>query len=192
MNIFDAVALLSISYIFPLPFWWFVIHSKFLALRKFGLGFHIMIMAIWVMIGIILFKYSFKILAYRLETRYTFFAGILLTCLVVFIDLKRQQDFSFTTIIGLPEVLPKKYKSKLITQGVFSYIRHPRYLEYILFALAMAFVTGSVICYLFFIYTLVAFNFLARLEEKELIQRFGKKYLAYMKRVPRFLPGLRA
>ena len=108
--------------------------------------------------------------------------------LVVFIDLYRGRNFSFAALIGLPEFFPKKYNRMLVTTSIFSYIRHPRYLEYILFALAMAFVTGLVISYLFFVFTFVAFNLLARYEEKELIQRFGRKYIAYVKKVPRFIP----
>ncbi len=190
MNFFEVIALLSIGYIFPLPFWWFLIHSKFNFLRRFGYGYHLLMGAIWILLGWSLFNYSSKILSYRLETKYTFFAGIILALLVAIIDLKRQQNFSFTTIIGLPEMLPKRYKSKLVDQGIFSYIRHPRYLEYMLFALAMAFITGLAVTYAFFIYCVIFFYLLAVYEEKELVKRFGKKYVVYMNRVPRFVPRI--
>ena len=190
MNIFDAVAFGYIVYMLILPVWWLGIHSRIREIRRLGWAYYMLPVLLFFLITFFIFYNYSTVSQYRINTFYTFFAGIILAGITMMIDLYRGTNYSFSTLIGLPEFFPRKYKSKLITSGIFSYIRHPRYLEYMLFALGMAFLTGLIICYLLFFYVLIAFNIIARYEEKELIQRFGKKYIAYMKRVPRFLPKI--
>ncbi|HIH42596.1 TPA: isoprenylcysteine carboxylmethyltransferase family protein [Candidatus Woesearchaeota archaeon] len=190
MNFFDAIALIVIAYVLPIPFAWYIVHNKIKIFIRLGYFNYILSYGTCFAIGYFLFVVHPQLSLFKLSTYYTFIPGIVIALFVIYLDIKRQATFPFRTLIGLPEFMPRKYKSKLITSGIFGYIRHPRYLEYILSALAMAFITGLIISYIFFIYTLFAFNILAGIEEKELVQRFGKKYLAYMKKVPRFIPKL--
>lgn len=189
--ILDILALLYAAYMLILPFWWLGIHLKVAFVRKLKWIYYITPVILFVLIMIIIFNNYSLITKVKVNTYYTFYIGVLLAILVGVIDFYRSRNFSFFTLIGLPEFFPRKYNRKIINSGIFSYIRHPRYLEYILFALAMAFITGLVISYLFFVFTLIAFNILARYEEKELVERFGKKYIDYMKKVPRFIPKIK-
>lgn len=186
----DMSALLYAAFMLIIPFWWLGIHKKNAFVRKLKWIYYIIPVLSFLLIAVILlYNYSY-FAQFRTNTYYTFFFGILLAIFVMLIDIYRGRYFSFFTLIGLPEFFSHKYKRALVTTGIFADIRHPRYLEYILFALAMAFITGLLISYLFFVYTLIAFNILVRYEEKELVQRFGNKYIKYMKKVPKFIPKL--
>ncbi len=79
---------------------------------------------------------------------------------------------------------------KLVTTGLYRYIRHPMYAS--LFYLAWgAFlkdvsVTSSIILALAMAFLLV----LAKVEEREMVAKFGPSYAAYMRATRRFIPFL--
>ena len=56
---------------------------------------------------------------------------------------------------------------------------------------AMALLTNFATIYFLFVINVVAILLIARLEERELLDRFGSRYAEYAKAVPRFLPRVR-
>ena len=91
----------------------------------------------------------------------------------------------FTPIISIQE------GHKLIIRGPYKYVRHPSYtsllVEYLGFALAVSnwisFV--AVICFLF-----PAMLYRIKIEEKELVKRFGQDYISYRKRTKMLIPWI--
>ena len=81
--------------------------------------------------------------------------------------------------------------SELITRGIYAHIRHPHYLGGIVWALSFTFFFRSYWVLLVWIISLPMFYYLARSEEKKLIEKFGEDYLDYKKRVGMFLPRIR-
>jgi protein-S-isoprenylcysteine O-methyltransferase Ste14 len=78
--------------------------------------------------------------------------------------------------------------SKLITTGVYKYIRHPMYLSLILVGFGvLAKDCGYLQCF-FAIINFIALIFTARVEEKEMIIKFGEDYRIYMKKTKMFIP----
>jgi protein-S-isoprenylcysteine O-methyltransferase Ste14 len=77
----------------------------------------------------------------------------------------------------------------VLTRGVFGRVRHPLYLAAILFYLGMLLFTFSIIAGIVVIVIIIFYNYIARYEEKLLIEKFGPEYEEYMKRVPRWIPG---
>lgn len=70
---------------------------------------------------------------------------------------------------------------------IYSVLRHPAYAGALMVCLSGAFFTFTI--YSFVVYTLLLFGFYIHVyfvEEKELIQRFGKSYQNYRNRVPAF------
>ncbi len=80
-------------------------------------------------------------------------------------------------------ILPK---NKLIIKGPFNYSRHPIYVGHITIVLGLSLIFGSLHLFIYTIFLILALNYLAKKEEEELIKRFGKSYLDYIKKVPRF------
>ena len=81
----------------------------------------------------------------------------------------------------------------LAATGIYSYIRHPQYLEYLGFILVMfgfllqwpTLLTLAMFPVLVFMYAR-----LARIEEREALAEFGAEYQRYMRQVPGFIPRL--
>jgi len=83
--------------------------------------------------------------------------------------------------------------TRLVTNGPFSRVRNPLYLGNILIYLGLSIMANAwlpwialvVVVWFVFQYALIV-----SLEEEFLKQKFGAEYIAYMNRVPRFLPRL--
>jgi len=82
---------------------------------------------------------------------------------------------------------------KLITTGLYSYIRNPMALGALLILEGLGFYYGSLSLIVFFApLPVVLYGFYIKaVEEPELTLRFGQEYLEYKKRVPMFIPKLR-
>ena len=81
---------------------------------------------------------------------------------------------------------------RVINTGVFSHLRHPMYLAAILFYLGFLFTTLSLICLAFLGIIFIFYDYIATFEEKQLQQRFGREYLDYKEKTPKWFPRLRS
>lgn len=86
---------------------------------------------------------------------------------------------------------PKEKITKLITDGIYSKIRHPCYTGYILAYIGLFFILSSIWTLLpIFIFSLF-FYYSVLTEEKFLMKKFGEKYRDYIKKTRwRFIPYL--
>jgi len=76
----------------------------------------------------------------------------------------------------------------LVTRGIYKYIRHPLYSSLILIAWGAFLKDISIVS---FILVLIASGLpvaIAKVEEKENIQKFGEKYSSYMQNTKMFIP----
>jgi len=79
----------------------------------------------------------------------------------------------------------------VITEGVFSMVRHPVYLGAILLYLALIISTLSITSFIFWLVIIVFYVYISKTEEKLLTNRFGEEYKEYMKKVPMLFPVIR-
>lgn len=110
-------------------------------------------------------------------------------CLALGVVLKwmYRQQIMVSTLLGLPEVSASR-ESELLTEGIYSRIRHPRYASLMLGISAFALYVNYLAAY-GVVLTMVPILYLTvRLEERELLQRFGDDYERYAEKVPRFIP----
>lgn len=94
------------------------------------------------------------------------------------------------TLIGVPEVAPRPENQKLLQEGIYARVRHPRYVSVILGTLGFALFTNYLAMYVCFPIWVGALYLVILLEERELVERFGDSYRDYQVRVPRFIPRL--
>ncbi len=96
-------------------------------------------------------------------------------------------------ILGWKEIY-KQYWSKesgtgkMVTNGIYKYIRHPQYTGFLLVTLGMIFEWATLPLLLMWPILLVLYYRLARREEKDMEAEFGEEYLAYKKRTHMFTP----
>jgi len=78
--------------------------------------------------------------------------------------------------------------TKLVTTGLYGYIRHPLYLSLILGGFGVMAKDPGYIQILLAIINFISLIFTARVEEKEMIIKFGDEYREYMKKTKMFFP----
>jgi protein-S-isoprenylcysteine O-methyltransferase Ste14 len=78
--------------------------------------------------------------------------------------------------------------NKVLDSGVYGRVRHPLYLGFLFFYLAMFLTTLSLACLFIFLFVILIFDRIAASEEKKLIELYGAEYLEYKKRVRRWIP----
>ena len=93
---------------------------------------------------------------------------------------------SWTPTLGLRE------DHKLVTDGIFKYIRHPMYAAHILWAIAQPLIlTNWIAGFSFIIPQVMQYWFRVADEEKMMLEAFGEKYRTYMGRTGRIIPRFR-
>jgi protein-S-isoprenylcysteine O-methyltransferase Ste14 len=84
-----------------------------------------------------------------------------------------------------------RQEHRLVTQGIYAWLRHPMYAAFWLWALSQALLLPNWIAGLS---GLVGFGtlFFCRVgrEERMMLERFGEEYRAYMRRTNRIVPGI--
>ncbi|MHA2603182.1 MAG: methyltransferase family protein [Candidatus Thorarchaeota archaeon SMTZ1-83] len=87
-------------------------------------------------------------------------------------------DYMVVVYLYFPE------ESEIQNHEIYSVIRHPTYFSIVLIGLAAILSRMSVYSIVFALVIFVGLLAQVRLEEAELVERFGDSYLEYMKRVP--------
>jgi len=79
-------------------------------------------------------------------------------------------------------------KHELVKHGIYRYIRHPIYLGAILLNLGIILLFSSPLGFLVMLGYIPCVLYRIQLEEKMLIERFGKEYRDYMKKTKKIIP----
>ena len=82
-------------------------------------------------------------------------------------------------------------KGQLVTTGIYSHVRHPQYLGFLLITLGINFLWITISTLLLWPVLVVVYFRLAKKEEKYMEARFGEEYRQYSNAVPMFFPRLR-
>jgi protein-S-isoprenylcysteine O-methyltransferase Ste14 len=99
-----------------------------------------------------------------------------------------QRHLGIKTLLGFPEIAPERFPRKLITDGIYARMRHPRYVQLLIALIGYALIANYLAAYLAVALWVPGIYIIALLEEKELRAHFGDIYGAYCRKVPRFLP----
>lgn len=105
---------------------------------------------------------------------------------------QRRKQLTKTILVGLPEVAPQRVAPKLLHEGIYARIRHPRYVEFTLILAGWSLIANYGAAYWILLATIVGLYLIVLIEERELRQRFGDEYRRYAAEVPRFVPRRRA
>jgi protein-S-isoprenylcysteine O-methyltransferase Ste14 len=78
--------------------------------------------------------------------------------------------------------------SLLVKSGIYGYIRHPLYLSILLLGTGIVLKDPGTVQLVLGVINLIAVWVTARIEEKEMIEKFGDQYLTYLKDTKMFVP----
>ncbi len=187
----DALAFVYLVLLFPVPFFWFLIHPVIRFWRRFGNRSYWVAVPVWVISGITLVLLRHSLLATRIHRNIgTWAAGIALLGLAVWMESHTRRHFGLRRLAGIPEMNPGHELRGLVQTGLYARMRHPRYVQYMLTLLSMALLTGAEGIFSLAILSILLYQVVAPLEERELLDQYGPPYAAYRESVPRFLPRL--
>ena len=81
-------------------------------------------------------------------------------------------------------------KGELVTDGLYRYVRHPQYSALFLLIVSLLIQWPALLSWIMAPILFVTYLRLARREERDMIEKFGERYLAYRARTPAFIPSL--
>jgi protein-S-isoprenylcysteine O-methyltransferase Ste14 len=102
------------------------------------------------------------------------------------------RHLTIANLLGLPEIAPDRYPRTLVTEGIYARLRHPRYVQLLIALIGYALIANYLASYFVVALWIPAIYIIVLLEERELRDHFGKAYEDYCRRVPKFMPRLRA
>ena len=181
------IALFIVSISPGVFFYWFSVHPFIRFWRRVGvrwtLGIHCGVIGL---LAAVVIYFRQIILAVEYGNQPLLFA-LGLVCMVpaAIIRIRQAKQFSNSMLIGLPELAPERADSRLVTEGIYSRMRHPRYLELLFTFLAYALLANYLAMYVVCLLSMIWVAVLIRVEEQELRARFGADYDAYCEKVPR-------
>ena len=109
----------------------------------------------------------------------------------LYIRVQVHRQVPTALLIGFPEVSGRG-PGDLVTGGIYSRMRHPRYVGVWLAVAAVALFANYLSLYILALAYVPLIYLVAALEERELSARFGAAYREYCTHVPRFVPRLSA
>jgi protein-S-isoprenylcysteine O-methyltransferase Ste14 len=185
-----VLTLLMLMFMPGAVLFWFLVHPFIRFWRRLGLrralAIYYTLMAAFVA-GVFLLRKT--LLAVDFGTNPVLIA-VAVPMLAASVVLRRKisRHLRFSTLGGLPEIAPDRHPQPLLTEGIYSRIRHPRYVEALLVMASLALIANNLAAYVNWIIGIPSVLLIVRIEERELRDRFGAEYDAYCARVPRFVP----
>lgn len=116
--------------------------------------------------------------------------GLLLIAGAVLIGRQRRRLLTWRILAGVPEVSPATGPGRLLKEGIYARIRHPRYVEFLLGLAGYALIANYLASYVAIAISVPVIYLIVLLEERELRARFGAEYADYCRDVPRFVPRI--
>jgi protein-S-isoprenylcysteine O-methyltransferase Ste14 len=92
-------------------------------------------------------------------------------------------------IEGWRELYRARQENRLVTDSLYAFVRHPQYLGLFIALFGEGIIHWpTILSVVLFPVIALAYYWLARKEERDVLAKFGDKYQAYMRRVPAFIP----
>jgi len=176
----------------PLFLYWLLIHPFVFFWRGAGIGSTYTMVLSVILAGMVgLFSLRHFLLGIDYGTSYGLCAlGLLLLILSGFLRFAIHKHLGIKTLLGFPEIAPDRFPRKLLTEGIYARVRHPRYVQFLIALIGYALIANYLAVYLAAALWVGGIYLIVLLEEKELRAHFGEPYDDYCRKVPRFLPRL--
>jgi len=184
------IAVLLVISLPPAMAWWFVIHPFVGFWRRVGKTISYTVMTVLFLGSVAgLFAIRDALVLADLGTNWIM-VGVAAVLIIpaIWLAIARTKYLSFAILVGVPELDVDGSGGKLLNEGIYAVIRHPRYIEIVLGTLAYAAFANYLGGYVIALLTIPAIHAIVVIEEKELAVRFGEQYDAYRSRVPRYIP----
>jgi len=170
----------------PIPLYWFVVHPQIRFWRRHRRAAYYAGLALsWGVVTPSLILFHQQLLRADFPPPAFIVAGFACIAAEVWIFWRVKRDLGVVRLVGTTEL---SGQGEVISRGIYSRIRHPRYAGSFLAIVGACLLAGTnaawavAVAWTVLILTAIAF------EEHEMRARFGAVFEDYCRRVPRFLP----
>jgi protein-S-isoprenylcysteine O-methyltransferase Ste14 len=168
---------------------WLLIHPNIEHWRRLGKRTYWIAGAVWPATWIPLVYFRREISYARFNVAIVALAaGIIAFVAALYIGKLAAKTIPIRTLVGLPELEPRRNKQPLLQIGIYANTRNPIYFAHWLLVFSGAALTGLTANWILFAADCIVLPLLIRAEERELLSRYGPEFRTYMRRVPRFFP----
>jgi protein-S-isoprenylcysteine O-methyltransferase Ste14 len=188
----DWLAAVTIVAVPPFILLWFFVHPFTRRWRKLGpAGAYPILSAILATIMVIIYQFRVPLLRLHFPVSRPLTAlAIVLFLASMALGVLRSRRLGPAVMLGFPQLSAQDRPGTLVTDGIYSYLRHPRYVEAGIGLAAVALFANYLSVYIIAAAYIPIVYLVVLLEERELRERFGEQYDDYAKRVPRFFPRI--
>ena len=117
--------------------------------------------------------------------------GVALYALGSVVEIRCRRYLTLRTLVGIPELeATDEAPGKLLDEGIYARVRHPRYLGIMLGGTGVACIANYRATWVLMAALVPVVYLLTVIEERELRVRFGERYMRYAEQVPRIIPRL--
>jgi protein-S-isoprenylcysteine O-methyltransferase Ste14 len=192
-SIRHVLAIVLVVGVPPAVTFWLLVHPLASFWRRVGAGLaYTLLAASAIGQAGLLFLARDTLIGRDLGTRWPLIAvGALLYAGAIWLSVLCKRQLRARVFAGVPEVSGRAYPGRLLQQGVYAVIRHPRYASVIIGTTGFALAVNHAGTYVVVGISLLALWPVIVLEERELAARFGSEYEAYRRRTPALLPRWR-
>jgi protein-S-isoprenylcysteine O-methyltransferase Ste14 len=192
MSVNETVALITIILWPVVPLFWIPVHGLSRFFKKLGIFTYIMPLVTWLPLAYAIYFNSDFMLRFTIQMPVVVnIIGIVLLTIGTILQLWTGKLLGLLGLMGLPEISTKQ-ESQIVARGAFAIVRHPTYLAHTLMFFGIFMMTEVItVGILTFLDFVIVNAVIIPLEEKELLNRFGKEYEEYQKLVSRkFFPKI--
>lgn len=151
-------------------------------LPLYGVGPYLVTPMVVISVLALVLSYYELIPVFKFDSLYWLFIGL---AIVIILDAL----FLWLAAVKLSKIDEKIEKNQLVTDGVYSLVRHPIYSAWLQFSIAIILFSQNiyllVLPVIFWILLSIAIK---KTEEKWLLDRFGDEYVMYCQTTNRFVP----
>jgi len=168
---------------------WLLIHSNIERWRRLGKRTYWIACAVWPATWIPMVYFRREIFYPRIDVPVVALAaGVIAFIAALYIGKLAAKIIPIRTLVGLPELEPRRNKQPMLQVGIYANTRNPIYFAHWLLVFSGAALTGLVSNWILFAADCIVLPLLIQAEERELLGRYGPEFRTYMQCVPRFFP----
>ena len=169
---------------------WFVIHLWALRWRRLGSITYLIILPPLVALGAVLFRFREWLIGGDLGMSQILVSiALILYAVMGWLEIKTWRQLSIHIAAGIPELSrTAQGRGRLLRDGAYRIVRHPRYLSAGIGVIANALVINHIGMYVMILVVFPPGFVMLMFEEQELVERFGDEYRQYQREVPKIIP----
>jgi len=107
--------------------------------------------------------------------------SMILFFIAIYIEISARKKLGFLPGGPFPGL---RKKNELVTTGIYSKVRHPIYLGIILWQFGFALIFNALYALVFSTVYIFAILIIIKIEEQDILKKYGKEYEKYIKKVP--------